>query len=127
MFRAFHPLRHFKLRRDCFILKPDFLQMKAKLRHFLLLAVLGAGFSAAFTSCKSYCPAVDGTGNSASRGTRISLGRSDCPAVRGTGNYKPKVKNKREDGLTSAKMERQIAKANKKKAGPIENKKLSFD
>jgi hypothetical protein len=101
--------------------------MKTKFSHWLLLAVLCAALGMEVTSCKSYCPAVDGTGNTASRGTRISLGRSDCPAVRGTGNYKPKVKNKREDGLTSAKMERSIAKANKKKAGPIENKKLSFD
>jgi hypothetical protein len=101
--------------------------MKAKLFPLLLLAVVSLSLPVGVSSCKSYCPAVDGTGNTASRGTRISLGRSDCPAVRGTGNYKPKVKNKREDGLTSAKMERSIAKANKKKAGPIENKKLSFD
>ncbi len=83
----------------------------------------------ALTSCKSYCPGVDGTGNSASRETRrsISLGKSHCPAVAGTGNYKPKVKNKREDGLTSAKMERQMAKAANKNNNPIEKKKLHFD
>jgi hypothetical protein len=83
----------------------------------------------ALTSCKSYCPGVDGTGNSASRETRrsISLGKSHCPAVAGTGNYKPKLKNKKEDGLTSPKMERQMAKAANKKAGPLESKKLHFD
>ena len=83
----------------------------------------------ALTSCKSYCPGVDGTGNSASRETRrsISLGKSHCPAVAGTGNYKPKLKNKKEDGLSSAKMERAIAKAAHKNSSPVEKKKLHFD
>lgn len=103
--------------------------MKTTLSTLLLLVSVLVGSTVALTACKSYCPAVDGTGNSASRGVRrtLSLGRPDCPAVRGTGNYKPKVKNKREDGLMSPKMARQMEKANRKKAGPIESKKLHFD
>ena len=81
------------------------------------------------TSCRSsYCPGVDGTGNSASRGGgRRLFGRSDCPAVKGTGNFKPKVKRKKEDGLMSPKQKKTMAKANEKKAGPIKKQKLSFD
>lgn len=103
--------------------------MKAQLLKYFSVAVLVFVSSFAITGCKSYCPGVDGTGNSASRNTNraIRLGKSHCPAVSGTGNYKPKVKRKKEDGLMSAKMERQMAKAEKKKAGPIEAKKLSFD
>jgi hypothetical protein len=57
----------------------------------------------------------------------VGTRKAGCAGVSGTGNYKPKVKNKREDGLTSSKMERQMAKANAKKAGPIESRKLSMD
>lgn len=103
--------------------------MKSHLLKFLFVASLFLVGGLALPSCKSYCPGVDGTGNSASRQTRrsISLGKSHCPAVAGTGNYKPKVKNKKEDGLMSAKMERQMAKSEKKKAGPLESRKLSFE
>ncbi len=78
------------------------------------------------TSCSSSknCPAVAGTGNSASRqGGLIKGGK--CPAVAGTGNYKPKLNRKPQDGLMSKKMAKQMAK--NKKAGPIAKKKLSVD
>jgi hypothetical protein len=94
---------------------------------FSLIAALLLLSNVGLTACKSYCPGVDGTGNSASRGTRRTFGRTDCPAVAGTGNYKPKLKNKREDGLTSAKMERQLSKAAHKNSSPVEKKKLHFD
>ncbi len=80
------------------------------------------------TSCSSskHCPAVAGTGNSASRAKGFGRGGS-CPAVKGTGNYKPHVKRKKEDGLMSKKMEKQMAKADKKDSSPIQKRKLSFD
>ena len=82
--------------------------MKIHLLKYLFAASLFVGGSFAVTGCKSYCPGVDGTGNSASRNTNraIRLGKSHCPAVAGTGNQKPKLKRKKEDGLMSAKMER---------------------
>jgi hypothetical protein len=103
--------------------------MKLRFVQIALVGTLLVVCNFALTSCRSYCPGTDGTGNSASRDTRrsISLGKSHCPAVAGTGNYKPKVKNKKEDGLMSAKMERQMAKNAEKKAGPLESKKLHFD
>ena len=103
--------------------------MKPKRYPAMIVALILAVASAALPACKSYCPGVDGTGNSASRSEHRTLfpKKSHCPAIAGTGNFKPKVKNKREDGLTSPKMERQMAKAAAKKAGPIEAKKLHFD
>lgn len=101
--------------------------MKSKITVLVLLLSVFVGSEVALTGCKSYCPAVDGTGNTASRGVRRTFGRTDCPGVNSTGNYKPKVKNKREDGLVSPKMAREMAKADRKKAGPIESKKLHFD
>ena len=101
--------------------------MSSRFLKSLAIAAVLVCANLAVTSCKSYCPAVDGTGNTASRGVRRTFGRTDCPAVAGTGNYKPKLKNKREDGLMSTKMARQMAKANRKKAGPIESKRLHFD
>ena len=102
--------------------------MKLRFAKIALVGTLIVLGNFALTSCRSYCPGVDGTGNSASRDTRgLSLGKSHCPAVAGTGNFKPKVKNKKEDGLMSAKMERQMAKNAEKKAGPLESKKLHFD
>ena len=101
--------------------------MNSRFLKSLVVAAVVVSSNLMVTSCKSYCPAVDGTGNTASRGVRRTFGRTDCPAVAGTGNYKPKLKNKREDGLTSAKMARAMAKAEKKKAGPIESKRLHFD
>lgn len=97
--------------------------------RFLLLGTLIVSANFALTGCKSYCPGVDGTGNSASRSDHRTLfpRKSHCPAVAGTGNYKPKLSNKREDGLTSPKMARQMAKAAAKKGGPVEAKKLHFD
>lgn len=104
------------------------------MRPFLLRSIFVlATFLAAntlLTSCASskHCPAVAGTGNSAThqRGL-LSSRKNGCAGVKGTGNYKPKVKNKREDGLTSKKMEKQMAKAQDKKAGPLESRKLSMD
>lgn len=81
-----------------------------------------------FTSCASstHCPAVAGTGNSAThRGGGAK--KKYCAGVNGTGNFKPKVKKKKEDGLTSRKMEKSIAKSKQQKAGPLEQKKLSMD
>ncbi len=80
------------------------------------------------TSCASskHCPAVAGTGNSASRKGGLVKG-GKCPAVAGTGNFKPKVNRPPQDGLTSRKMEKQIAKAKSKKTSPIAKKKLSVD
>ncbi len=104
--------------------------MKIQLLKYLFAATLFVAGSFVATGCKSYCPGTDGTGNSASRSTKrsIRLGKSHCPAVAGTGNQKPKMKRRKpEDGLVSKKMARQMAKADKKKAGPIEAKKLSFD
>jgi hypothetical protein len=110
-------------------LSPKLICMKSQLLRssIALLVVTMIGF--ALPACRSYCPGVDGTGNSASRQSRLTLfpSKAHCPAVAGTGNYKPKVKNKKEDGLTSPKMERQMAKAANKKAGPLESKKLHFD
>lgn len=84
---------------------------------------------ASLPSCTSskHCPAVAGTGNSATYkgGHNVGTRKAGCAGVNGTGNYKPKLKNKREDGLTSAKMERQMAKA--QKSSPIEGKTLSVD
>jgi hypothetical protein len=101
--------------------------MNSRFLKSLVVAAVVVSSNLIVTSCKSYCPAVDGTGNTASRGVRRTFGRTDCPAVAGTGNYKPKLKNKREDGLTSPKMARAMAKAEKKKAGPIVSKRLHFD
>lgn len=102
--------------------------MKRTITRCLLALGFLALIAASLPSCKTYCPGVDGTGNSATRGANrgIFIGKSHCPAVSGTGNYKPKVKNKKEDGLMSAKMERQMERANSKKAGPLESKKLEF-
>lgn len=100
--------------------------MRSRLLKVVVLASLVVGANFVLTSCKTYCPAVDGTGNTASRGVRRTFGRSDCPAIAGTGNYKPKLKNKREDGLMSPKMAKQMAKAERKKQGPMVSKKLEF-
>lgn len=80
------------------------------------------------SSCTSskHCPAVAGTGNSASRAKGFGRGGS-CPAVKGTGNYKPKVRRKPQDGLMSKQMEKQMAKAEKKDAKPIQKRKLTAD
>ena len=109
--------------------KAKFNCMKLRLLNIAFVAALLVLASLALPSCKSYCPGVDGTGNSASRSDHRTLfpSKSHCPAVAGTGNYKPKLSNKREDGLTSPKMARQMAKSANKKAGPIEAKKLHFD
>lgn len=83
------------------------------------------------TSCTSskHCPAIAGTGNSATHksGRVVGTRKAGCAGTSSTGTYKPKVKRKKEDGLMSAKMERQMAKAQAKKASPIESKKLSMD
>jgi hypothetical protein len=91
------------------------------LSAFFLVADLG------LTSCASrtHCPAVAGTGNTATRSGRAR--KKYCAGVNGTGNFKPKVKRKKEDGLTSRKMDRAMAKAQKKKAGPLKQKTLSVD
>ncbi|MEM1000768.1 MAG: hypothetical protein AAGN35_27185 [Bacteroidota bacterium] len=80
------------------------------------------------TSCASsaHCPAVAGTGNSASR-KMGGAKKKYCAGVKGTGNFKPRVKRKKEDGLTSKKMERAMAKSERKKAGPLQQKTLSVD
>ena len=80
------------------------------------------------TSCASskHCPAVAGTGNSATRVKGFGRGGS-CPAVKGTGNYKPKVRRKPQDGLVSKEMARQMAKAEKKNSSPIQKRKLTAD
>jgi hypothetical protein len=101
--------------------------MNLKLLKYLLFALLVVGANFGLTACRSYCPGVDGTGNTASRGSRRTFGRTDCPAISGTGNYKPKVKLKREVGLMSPKMKRKMAKANRKNADPIETKRLNFE
>ena len=101
--------------------------MNLRFWKLTLAASLLVASNFALTACTSDCPGVDGTGNSASRSTRRTFGRTDCPAVAGTGNYKPKLKNKKEDGLTSAKMERAMAKAAHKNSSPVEKKKLHFD
>lgn len=79
------------------------------------------------TSCAgtNHCPAVAGTGNSASRGGGAK--KKYCAGVNGTGNFKPKVKRKAENGLMSKKQEKQMAKAQRKKAGPIQSRTLSVD
>lgn len=102
---------------------------KTFLRTSLALATVFT-MAAALPSCvsTSHCPAVAGTGNSATHKTGfLTSKKNGCAGVKGTGNYKPKVKNKREDGLMSAKMEKQMAKAQNKKAGPLESRKLSMD
>ena len=99
------------------------------IRTSLALATLFT-MATALPSCVStnHCPAIAGTGNSATHKTGFLTSRKNgCAGVKGTGNYKPKVKNKREDGLMSAKMEKQMAKAQAKKTSPIESRKLSMD
>lgn len=49
-----------------------------------------------------------------------------CAAVGGTGTIKPKLR-KPENGLSSRKMEKAIAKSKGKKTSPIAKKKLSID
>lgn len=80
------------------------------------------------TSCTSrnHCPAVAGTGNSASRKAGFGRGGS-CPAVKGTGTSKPKIRRKPQVGLTSKKMDKAMAKAKKKDAKPIQKRTLSAD
>lgn len=101
------------------------------MRQLLLKGILvGSMFLLAdlsLTSCSSsaHCPAVAGTGNSAT--ARGGAKKKYCAGVNGTGNFKPKVKKKKEDGLTSRKMEKSIAKSKQQKAGPLEQKKLSMD
>lgn len=63
------------------------------------------------TSCNSYCPAVSGTGNSASHKKRV-VKRKYCAGVSSTGNKKVKVKRKKEDGLFSKKMNKEVHKHN---------------
>lgn len=102
--------------------------MRKLVVKFLILGSVLVFSDTMLTSCASSknCPAVAGTGNSASRkGGMIKGGK--CPAVAGTGNYKPKVKRKPEDGLMSKKMAKQMARSKNKKAGPIAKKKLSVD
>lgn len=104
------------------------LHMRKYLFQILLIGGVVLFSDTMLTSCASskHCPAVAGTGNSSSRrGGLVKAGK--CPATAGTGNYKPKVRRKPQDGLMSAKMERQMAKSKKKKAGPIEKRKLSMD
>jgi hypothetical protein len=104
--------------------------MKARIHSYSIFLVLVMVMGLILPSCRStYCPGVDGTGNSASRSNHksISIGKPKCPAVAGTGNYKPKLSNKKEDGLTSPKMARAMAKAERKKASPIQSRKLSFE
>lgn len=102
------------------------------MRKFLFKALLLGSivvFADGFlTSCASskHCPAVAGTGNSASRAKGFG-GGGKCPAVKGTGNYKPKVRRKPQVGLTSKKMDKAMAKAQKKKSSPIQSRTLSAD
>ena len=102
------------------------------MRTFISRTLLGLGLvlmiSGGLPSCASskHCPAVAGTGNSATRVKGFGRGGS-CPAVKGTGNYKPKVRKKKEDGLISKDMAKAMAKAEKKKTSPIKKRKLSFD
>ena len=93
---------------------------------FIAFAFLAA--ETTLTSCASHssCPGIAGTGNSATHKGGFRS-KNNCPGVKGTGNYKPKVRNKKEDGLMSAKMARQMEKANRKKSGPIKSKTLSAD
>lgn len=102
--------------------------MRKYLFQILLLGGIVLFADTTLTSCASSknCPAVAGTGNSSSRKGGLIKG-TKCPATAGTGNYKPKVKRKPEVGLMSPKMERQMAKANKKKTSPIESRKLSAE
>lgn len=104
------------------------------MRHTLIRTSLALAtlltMATALPSCVStnHCPAIAGTGNSATHKTGfLTSKKNGCAGVKGTGNYKPKVKNKREDGLMSPKMEKQMAKAQAKKAGPIDSRKLSMD
>ena len=103
--------------------------MRKLVFRLLLLGSVLVFSDGLLTSCASskHCPAVAGTGNSASRKGGLVKG-GKCPAVAGTGNYKPKVRRKPQDGLMSKKMEKQMAKGNKPgKGGPIAKKKLSVD
>ena len=102
--------------------------MRKYLFHALFLSFAFLMAETTLTSCASrnHCPAVAGTGNSATHKGGFR-GKKGCAGVTGTGNAKPKVRKKKEDGLTSRKMEKQIAKAERKKAGPIKSKTLSAD
>jgi|GEM_PF-6577553 len=50
-----------------------------------------------------------------------------CAAVAGTGTTKPKLRKKPQDGLTSKKMQKAMAKSKGKKVSPIAKKKLSME
>ncbi len=78
-----------------------------------------------FSSCSHYCPAVTGTGNSATLHTKHK--KSHCAGVQSTGTIKPKQKHRIEDGLIDPKMAKAMAKANKKNAEPVSKKTLSAD
>ena len=102
--------------------------MRKNLLNVLMISAMFVLADLSLTSCASrtHCPAVQGTGNSASVGGGRAK-KKYCAGVNGTGNFKPKVKKKKEDGLTSKKMEKSIAKAKQKDADPIQKRKLSMD
>lgn len=76
------------------------------------------------TSCSHYCPAVTGTGNTASAGRHKG---GHCAGVKSTGTIKPKRKRVIEDGNFDPKMAKAMAKAERKKAKKIDKKQLSAD
>lgn len=68
-----------------------------------------AGLGLASCTNQAHCPGVAGTGNSATHkgGSR----KAHCAGTASTGNFKPKVRNKKEDGLYSKKMARAMRNA----------------
>ena len=57
----------------------------------------------------------------------FSCARAHCPGVASTGTIKPKQKRKSENGLYSAKMKREMARAQRLKAKRVEGKMLKYD
>ena len=102
--------------------------MKKLLFSGLFLISFSLMSTGALTSCASrtHCPAVAGTGNSASSGSRGAK-KKYCAGVKGTGTIKPKRKNRIEDGNFSIKTEKARLKAKKKNTSPIKQKKLQAD
>jgi hypothetical protein len=86
--------------------------MKTTRPRFLILTGIFCLSMAVLSSCTSqaHCPGVAGTGNSATH--KGGGGRkTHCPGTASTGNFKPKVSNKKQDGLYSKKMARSMKNA----------------
>ncbi|MCB9233578.1 MAG: hypothetical protein H6581_18115 [Bacteroidia bacterium] len=99
--------------------------MKKIISRTVLFSSFALIMGATAVSCASraHCPAVAGTGNSASASHKGASGKY-CAGVKGTGTIKPKQKKRIEDGNFSKKMEREKLRAQNKPHDPIQQKTL---